>query len=138
MPCSNAAKTRNPLKLPGVPQTPEPISAVSRPKFTILSGHMQEVLLFSKFFPIVDICLSSEVVRWCQNGDSLRPVFPASRVQHISDMHSKFALRPHHVWKTGSMVDIQSPTAEIRRGKKRRKNKIERNQGKNVMACPIS
>jgi len=20
-------------------------------------------------------------------------------VQHISDMHSKFALRPHHVWK---------------------------------------
>jgi len=27
----------------------------------------------------------------------LRPVFSASRVQHISDMHSKFALRPHHV-----------------------------------------
>jgi len=38
-------------------------------------------------------------VRWCQNGDILRPVFAASRVQHISDMHSKFALRPHHVWK---------------------------------------
>jgi len=29
----------------------------------------------------------------------LRPVFPASRVQHISDMHSKFALRPHHPLK---------------------------------------
>jgi len=27
----------------------------------------------------------------------LRPVFPASRVQHISDLHPKFALRPHHV-----------------------------------------
>jgi len=27
--------------------------------------------------------------------------FSASRVQHISDMHSKFALRPHHVWKYG-------------------------------------
>jgi len=27
----------------------------------------------------------------------LRPVFSASYVQHISDMHSKFALRPHHV-----------------------------------------
>jgi len=38
--------------------------------------------------------------------------FPASRVQHISDLHSKFALGPHHV------VDIQSATAEIRRGKK--------------------
>jgi len=27
----------------------------------------------------------------------LRPVFRASRVQHISYLHSKFALRPHHV-----------------------------------------
>jgi len=39
--------------------------------------------------------------RWCQNGDFLRPVFAASRVQHISDMHSKFALRSHHVWNYG-------------------------------------
>jgi len=31
----------------------------------------------------------------------LRPVFAASRVQRISDLHSKFALRPHHVWKYG-------------------------------------
>ena len=36
MPCSNAAKTRNPLKSPGVPQTNETISAASGPKFTIL------------------------------------------------------------------------------------------------------
>jgi len=35
-PCSNAAKTRNPLKLAGVPQTNETISADGRPKFTIL------------------------------------------------------------------------------------------------------
>jgi len=34
-------------------------------------------------------------------GDFLRPVFSASCVQHISGMHSKFALRPHHVWKYG-------------------------------------
>jgi len=27
----------------------------------------------------------------------LHPVFPVSCVQHISDLHSKFALRPHHV-----------------------------------------
>jgi len=50
VPCSNAAKTRNPLKFGGVPQTPEPISAVSGPKFTILSGHVEEVLLFNTFF----------------------------------------------------------------------------------------
>jgi len=27
----------------------------------------------------------------------LRPLFPASHMQHISDLHSKFALRPHDV-----------------------------------------
>jgi len=50
VPCSNAAKTRNPLKLPGVPQTNEKISAASGPKFTILWGHVQEILLLNKFF----------------------------------------------------------------------------------------
>ena len=35
-PCSNAAKTQNPLKFAGVPQTNETISAASGPKFTIL------------------------------------------------------------------------------------------------------
>jgi len=40
------------------------------------------------------------------------------------------------------MVDIQPATAEIRRGKKKRK-KIEEEdrkklQGKNIMACPIT
>ena len=34
--CSNAAKTRNPLKFAGVPQTNETISAANGPKFTIL------------------------------------------------------------------------------------------------------
>jgi len=36
MPCSNAAKTRKPLNVAGVPQTPETISAASGPKFTTL------------------------------------------------------------------------------------------------------
>ena len=102
VPCSNAAKTRNPLKFAGVPQTRQQISAVSRPMFTILSGHVEEVLLFKKFFPIVDTCLSSEdIVRQISatvpKWRFLCPVFPASRVQHISDLHSKFALGPHHV-----------------------------------------
>jgi len=58
--CSNAAKTRNPLKFAEVPQTRQQISAVSGPKFTILWGHVEEVLLFNKFFPIVGTCLSCE------------------------------------------------------------------------------
>jgi len=36
-------------------------------------------------------------MRWCADGDFLRPVIPASRMQHISDLHSKFALRSYHV-----------------------------------------
>jgi len=36
MPCSNAAKMRNPLKFAGVPQTRQQISVAIGPKFTIL------------------------------------------------------------------------------------------------------
>jgi len=60
VPCSNAAKMRNPLKFAGVPQTCQQISAISRSKFAILWGHVEEVLAFNKFFPIVDTCLSCE------------------------------------------------------------------------------
>jgi len=97
------------LKLAGVPQTNKTISAASRPKFTILSGHLEEILLV--FFPIVDMCFSCEgmarqscamVPRWPIFGDFLgHTAFPASRMQHISDLHSKFALGPHHVLKDG-------------------------------------
>ena len=51
-------------------------------------------------------------------GDFLRAVFSASRAQHVSDLHSKFTLRPPGHTMCGSMVDIQSAAAEIRRGKK--------------------
>ena len=47
----NAAKTRNPLKFAGVPQTTEPISAAGGPKFTVLCVHVEEILLLNKFFP---------------------------------------------------------------------------------------
>ena len=49
VPCSNAAKTRNPLKYAGVPQTTGSISAASGPKFVILWGHLEEILLLNKF-----------------------------------------------------------------------------------------
>jgi len=99
-------RRENPLKLAGVPQTTGPISAASGSKFTILWGNLEEILLLNKFFPIVDICLSCEniarescamVPRWQIFGDFFGPAFPASRVQHISDLHSKFTLGPHHV-----------------------------------------
>jgi len=38
------------------------------------------------------------------------------------------------------MADIQSPTAEIRRGKKKKKEEERKKQlqGKNITACPIT
>jgi len=56
--CSNTAKTRNSLKFAGVPQTTGSISAASGSKFTILWGHLEDILLLNKFFPIVDMCLT--------------------------------------------------------------------------------
>jgi len=50
MPCSNAAKTRKQFKFGRVPQTNETISAASGPKFTILWGHLEDILLLDKFF----------------------------------------------------------------------------------------
>ena len=106
--CRAVTPPRHELKLAGVPQTNEPIAAASGPKFTISRGHVGEILLLNKFFPIVDMCLSCEhiarqicpmVPRWRIFGDFLSTVFSASRVQHVSDLHLKFALRPHHVWK---------------------------------------
>jgi len=98
VPCSNAAKTRNPLKLAGVPQTNETISATSIGRSpSYCGGHVGEILLFNKFFPIVDMCLSCEymarqscamVPRRRIFGEFLRPAFPANGVQHISDLHS--------------------------------------------------
>ena len=110
VPCSYDAKTRNPLKFAGVPQTRQQISAASGPKFTILREHVADILLLNKIFPIVDTCLSCEdiarqscamVPRWRLFGEFLSPAFPASRAQHVSDLHSKFAVRPHHVSKYG-------------------------------------
>ena len=92
---SNAAKTRNPLKLAEVPQTRQQISTVSRPKFAILRGRVEEVglsifnmLLFSdcRYMPQLrrysptKLCHGALMAIFC-----VLYVFPASRVQHISD-----------------------------------------------------
>ena len=93
-PCSNAAKTQNQWKFAGVPQTGKPISAASRPKFTILWGHVEEILLLNKFFSdcryMPYTCEDSArqscamMPIWRFFALFLRPVFPASHAQHIS------------------------------------------------------
>ena len=44
-------RRETPLKFAGVPQTRQQNSAVSRPKFTILSGHVEDGSLLNKFYP---------------------------------------------------------------------------------------
>jgi len=79
----------------------------------MLWEHVEEILLFNTFFRLSIRALVAKiglqpdkVVRWCADGEFLaiflRPAFSASRVQHISDLYLKFALRPHdYVWKYG-------------------------------------
>jgi len=49
-------------------------------------------------------------------------------VQHVSDLHPKFALRPHHV------ADIQSARKKRNKKKKEEEKKL---QDENIMVCPI-
>ena len=89
---SNSAKTRTPLKLAGVPQTPEPLSAISGPKFAISWRHVGEILLFNSFFPL-SICAlvakisPDKVVRWCPDGEFWRlfgsGIFSEPRAAHL-------------------------------------------------------
>ena len=91
MPCSNADKARNPLKLP----IPEPISAVNGAKFTILWGHLEDILLLNNFFPIVDTSLVAKIYSPTKLRDGeqtailatfLRPVFQRAACSTFSDL----------------------------------------------------
>ena len=106
----------------------------------ILYGHVEGILLFNIFFPIVNSCLNCENTsrqicamarRWRFFASFFASCISASRVQHISDLHSKFALG--HVM-CQSMVDIQSATAEIRPGNKKKKEETT-GQKYNVRIC---
>ena len=105
--CSNADKTRNRFKFAGVPKLAnrsQRLVGRSLPYCEDMRGRHCCLTIF----PIVDTYLSCEDIGlvpqiWYDGaqmaifGDFWGPVFPASTSQHISDLHSKFALGPHHV-----------------------------------------
>jgi len=102
VPCSNAAKTQKPLKFAGVPQLAkrsQPLVGRSSPYYEDMWMRYQCLTSFFRLSIHASAMKiqPNKVVRWCQSGNFLRPVFSATRKQHISDMHSKFALGPHHV-----------------------------------------
>ena len=133
-----AGKTRNPLKFAGMPRTPESISAVSGLKFTILWGHVEEILLFKFFFRLSIHALFAKiqpdkVVRWCRDGDFLRHfcVLYFQRVACSAFQTCILNSQGHTVCR--SMVSTERPP-RLGEEKRRRKKKP---QGKNIMACPI-
>jgi len=63
-------------------------------------------------------------------GDFLCSAFPGIRVQHVLDLRLKFALRPQSHTMCVSMADIQSATAEIRRGKKKKEERRRNHRAK--------
>jgi len=93
----------------------------------------------TSFFPIVDICLRCEDIarqicamarKWRIFGDFLRAVFSASRMQHVSDLHSKFALRLQRVWKYG-----RHPLCDGWDKASKKEKKIEEATGQNIMSA---
>ena len=92
---------------PKLPDRSQPLVGLTSP---YCADMWRRYCCLISFFLIVDTCLSCKdivwqsfamVLRWRFFASFLRPVFPASRLQHITDLHSKFALRPHHVSKYG-------------------------------------
>jgi len=73
------------------------------------------------------------VPRWRLFGDFLRDAFSASRVQHVSDLRLKFALKAIpcvEVWQTSSL-------RRLRLGQERKKEERTNDRMKIYMACPI-
>jgi len=60
-------------------------------------------------------------------------VFSASRLQQVSDLHLKFALRPHHVWKYG-----RHPICRRLRLGEEKKERRTNHSMKIYMVCPIT
>ena len=123
MPCSNAAKTRNPLKFAGVPQSTGRCQPLVGRRSPYCGNIWRRYCCLTSFFPIVDTCLSCEEIarQSCAMVPRflvtfLRPVFSASLVHHVSDLHPKFALR---------------------RGKKRKKKKEEERNRMKLECGPV-
>jgi len=113
------------------------------PKFTIIVGHVEEILLFNSVFPFVNMCLNCEdiaqqscamVPRWRIFGDFFASCISSGCVQHVSDLHLKFALRSHHcveVWCTSNL-------RRLRLGEKKERKKIGETTGqKYIYICPV-
>jgi len=88
---------------PKLPDRSQPLVGLSSP---YCEDMWRRYWCLTSFFPIVDTYLCCEdtarqICAMVNRRRFLRPVFSASHVQHVSDLHPKFAVRPHYVWKYG-------------------------------------
>ena len=138
MMCSNAAKMQNPLKYVGVPQTPErsqPLVGRSSPyyqemqrRYCCLASFFSDCRYMPQLrrYGPTKLCDGAKMAIFC--------VLYFQRA--VCDTFQTCILNLHQGHTMcQSMVNIQSPTAEIRRGKKRRKKK---KQDENIKVCPIT
>jgi len=70
-------------------------------KKAALPPHMDGSVVFATFRQYAKLCDGAQMAIF---GDFFASCISASRVQHVSDLHPKFALRPHHVWKYGRQL----------------------------------
>jgi len=118
LPCSKAAKTRNPLKFarcPKLANRSQSLVSQSSPYYEdtwrryccLWSPYVIGQTIINSFIPIVDKCLSCEYA--ARQSCAMVPkwrffascIFQRAACSRLSDLHSKFALRPHHAWKYG-------------------------------------
>jgi len=95
----------NLLRCPKLPDRSQPLVGRCSP---YCGNIWRTYCCLTSFFPIVDTCLGCEdiarqscamVPRWRFSATFWFLHFHSE--PHTSDLHSKFALRPHHVWKYG-------------------------------------
>jgi len=125
--CSNAAMTRNPLKLAGFPQTTGPISAASGPSSPYCGDMWRRYCCFTSFFPIVDTCLSCEdiarqscamVPRW-----RFLATFCVLYFQQVADSTFQTCILNSHykatacveVWQTSNLRRLRLGDEKIKR-----------------------
>jgi len=135
MPCSNAAKTQNPLKFVGVPQTTGSISAACGPKSPYYEDMWRTYCCLTSFFPIVDTCLNCEdiarqscamVPRWQYLATFASCIFSEQRA-------ARFRPASYICTKATPCVQVWQPSSlrRLRLGeeKKERRRKKEQTAG---------
>ena len=140
VPCSNAAKTRNLLKLAGMSQTTGSISAAIVGRSSPYCGDIwRRYCCLTSFFPIVDMCLNCKdiaqksrvmVPRWRFFASCIFSESRAARFRPASEIRTK-ATPCVEVWQTSNL-------RWLRLGDAKKKKEEEETTGQKYNGLPYS